>query len=203
MTMRPAFLAMIAIGLATTVLPPVAVDASMSLNGDCTAAYVIGPDDVLDVTVWGNTEISRTVPVRPDGRISLPLLNDLQAAGLSPMALREAVIKALQPYMPDASVSVLVREIHSVKVAVLGEVKTPGRYEIKDRATVLDVLAMAGGFSEFADRAGIFVLRQESGQTRQIRFDYGKLTSKNGRSGSNGAAALNFCVRAGDVVVVP
>jgi polysaccharide export outer membrane protein len=203
MAMRHAFLALIAITLTATVLPPVAVDASTSLNGDCTAAYVIGPDDVLDVTVWGNTEISRTVPVRPDGRISLPLLNDLQAAGLSPMALRDAVTKALQPFMPDASVSVLVREIHSVKVAVLGEVKTPGRYEIKDRATVLDVLAMAGGFSEFADRGGIFVLRQESGQTRQIRFDYGKLTSKNGRPGSNGAAALNFCVRAGDVVVVP
>jgi polysaccharide biosynthesis/export protein len=201
--MRRVLLALIAIGLAGTGLPPVAADAFTSLNGDCTAAYVIGPDDVLDVTVWGNTEISRTVPVRPDGRISLPLLNDLQAAGLSPMALRDAVTKALQPYMPDASVSVLVREIHSVKVTVIGEVKTPGRYEIKDRATVLDLLAMAGGFSEFADRDGIFVLRQESGQTRQIRFDYGRLTSKNGRHGSNGAAALNFCVRAGDVVVVP
>lgn len=201
--MRRAFLAVVAISLASTDMARVAADATTSPASECTAAYVIGPDDVLDVTVWGNTEISRTVPVRPDGRISLPLLNDLQAAGLSPMALREAVTKALQPYMPDASVSVLVREIHSVKVAVLGEVKTPGRYEIKDRATVLDVLAMAGGFSEFADRDGILVLRQESGQTRQIRFDYAKLTSKNGRHGSNGAAALNFCVRAGDVVVVP
>ena len=201
--MRRAFFAVAAISLVTMVMPRAVVDATTSLNGECTATYVIGPDDVLDVTVWGNTEISRTVPVRPDGRISLPLLNDLHAAGLSPMALRDAVVKALQPFMPDASVSVLVKEIHSVKVAVLGEVKTPGRYEIKDRATVLDVLAMAGGFSEFADRAGIFVLRQESGQTRQIRFDYGKVTSKNGRHGSDGAAALNFCVRAGDVVVVP
>jgi len=201
--MRCAFLAVAAISLASSGMAGLVADVSTSVAGECTAAYVIGPDDVLDVTVWGNTEISRTVPVRPDGRISLPLLNDLQAAGLSPMALRDEVIKALRPYMPDASVSVVVLAVHSVKVAVLGDVKTPGSYEIKDRATVLDVLAMAGGFAEFADRDGIFVLRQESGQTRQIRFEYAKLTSKNGRPGSNGAAALNFCVRAGDVVVVP
>ena len=166
----------------------------------CSPAYVIGPDDVLDVAVWGNTEISRTVPVRPDGRISLPLLNDIQAAGLTPMELRDKVATALRPYMPEPSVSVLVREIHSVKVTIIGDVKTPGRYEIKDRATVLDVLAMAGGLTEFADRDAIVVLRQDAGRTRQLRFDYGKLTSKN-PNGVNGAA-LNFCVKAGDAVVV-
>ena len=170
-------------------------------DDECRAAYVIGPDDVVDVSVWGNAEISRTVPVRPDGRISLPLLNDIQAAGLTPMELRDKVETALRPYMPEPSVSVLVREIHSVKVTIIGDVKTPGRYEIKDRATVLDVLALAGGLTEFADRDAIVVLRQDAGRTRQLRFDYQKLTSKNG-NGSNGAAALNFCVKAGDVVVV-
>jgi polysaccharide export outer membrane protein len=166
----------------------------------CADAYVIGPDDVLDVSLWGNAEISRTVPVRPDGRISLPLLNDIQAGGLSPMELRDALIKALTPFMADPSVSVLVKEIHSVKVTVLGEVKAPGRYEIKDRATVLDVLAVAGGLTEFANRDGIAVLRREGGQSRRVRVDYGKLTSSNG---SRGETAMNFCVKAGDVVVVP
>jgi polysaccharide export outer membrane protein len=168
----------------------------------CAGAYVIGPDDVLDVSVWGNADISRTVPVRPDGRISLPLLNDLQASGLTPMELREALTEALKPYIPEPAVSVLVREIHSVKVAVIGQVRSPGRYEIKDRATVLDVLAMAGGLNEYADRGAIVVLRQHAGGTRQIPFAYDKLTARNG-NGSKDAAALNFCVKAGDVILVP
>jgi polysaccharide export outer membrane protein len=174
----------------------------------CAGAYVIGPDDVLDVSVWGNAEISRLVPVRPDGRISLPLLNDVQAAGLTPMQLRDAVTRALAPYMPEPAVSVLVREIHSVKVTVIGQVKAPGRYEIRDRATVLDVLAMAGGLNEFADRGGIAILRQDGGRARQISFAYDKLTSRGGRNGSTDStakdsAALNFCVKAGDVILVP
>jgi len=168
----------------------------------CIATYVIGPDDVLDVSVWGNTEMSRIVPVRPDGRISLPLINDIQAAGLTPMQLREALSKALTPFIPEPAVSVLVREIHSFKVSVLGQVKNPGRYELKDRATVLDVLAMAGGFTEYADRDGIVVLRQEAAATRQIRFPYDKVT-KNGGNGSTKSGLENFCVKAGDVVLVP
>jgi polysaccharide export outer membrane protein len=169
-------------------------------GGSCVGTYVIGPDDVLDVSVWGNTEVSRTVPVRPDGRISLPLLNDIQAAGLTPMQLREAVTKALTPYIPEPAVSVLVREVRSFKVSVMGQVKTPGRYELKDRATVLDVLALAGGFTEYADRNAIVVLRQEGVETRQIRFPYDKVT-RNGNGSKNGPG--NFCVKAGDVILVP
>lgn len=175
-----------------------------TLGESCGGAYVIGPDDVLDVSVWGNAEISRTVPVRPDGRISLPLLNDVQAAGLTPMELRDTLSKALKPYMPEPAVSVIVREIRSVKVTVIGQIKAPGRYEIKDRATVLDVLAMAGGLNEFADRGGIVVLRQESGSTRQIPFPYDKVTGRNARHASKDTtAALNICVRAGDVILIP
>jgi polysaccharide export outer membrane protein len=169
----------------------------------CVGAYVIGPDDMLDVSVWGSAEISRTVPVRPDGRISLPLVNDIQAAGLTPMQLREAVTKALTPYIPEPAVSVLVREIHSFKVTVIGQVKTAGRYELKDRATVLDVLAMAGGLTEYADRDRIVVLRHDLAATRQIPFPYDKLTSKNGRNGSKHGALENFCVKPGDVILVP
>jgi polysaccharide biosynthesis/export protein len=175
----------------------------------CTGVYVIGPEDVLDIAVWGNAEITRTVPVRPDGKISLPLLNDVQAAGLTPLQLREAVAKALTVYIPQPAVSVLVREIHSIKVTVIGQVKTPGRYELKDRATVLDLLAMAGGLTEFAARGRILVLREEHGETRQIPFPYDRLTSKSGGSDGNGSNGSkdggpeNICVRGGDIIVVP
>jgi polysaccharide export outer membrane protein len=196
------FAAVALAALATPPLPHAAQHAAAPAAESCLATYVIGPDDVLDVSVWGNTEISRTVPVRPDGRISLPLLNDVQAAGLTPMQLREAVTKGLTPYIPEPAVSVLVREIHSFKVTVIGQVKTPGRYELKDRATVLDVLAMAGGLNEFADRDGILVMRQEAASARQIPFSYDKLT-KNGRGESTKDAVANFCVKPGDVILVP
>jgi len=155
------------------------------------SAYVIGPEDVLDIAVWDNTQITRTVPVRPDGKISLPLLNDVQAAGLTPMQLRETLTTALAEYIPRSAVSVLVREIHSFKVAVIGQVKTPGRYELKDRATVLDVLAMAGGLTEYASRSRIVVLREEPDGTKQIPFPYDKLTAKNRVNGSKNGGQQN------------
>jgi polysaccharide export outer membrane protein len=175
----------------------------------CTAGYVIGPEDVLDIAVWKNTDISRTVPVRPDGKISLPLLNDVQAAGLSPMQLRDVLTKGLTPYIPDPAVSVLVHEVHSFKVTVIGQVKTPGRYELKDRATVLDVLALAGGPNEYAERDRIVVLRQDRSTAAavQIPFPYDRLTSKAGsvasKPGSKAETPGNFCVKPGDVILVP
>src|ERR1700704_602132 len=118
----------------------------------CPVGYVIGPEDVLDIAVWGNTDVTRTVPVRPDGKISLPLLNDVQAAGFTPMQLRATLAGSLARFMSAPMLSVIVREVHSLKVTVIGEVKTPGRYEVRSRATVLDVLAMAGGLSQYAAR---------------------------------------------------
>jgi polysaccharide export outer membrane protein len=180
---------------------PGAPEPSPVIAGEsCTAAFVIGPEDVLELAVWGSPEVTRTVPVRPDGKISLPLVNDIQASGLTPIQLREAVTKALKPYIPEPAVSVLVREIHSFKVTVIGQVKTPGRYELKGRATVLDVLAMAGGLNEYADRGRIVVLREEEGTPRQIPFAYDKLTSKNA---SKPGGPENLCVRPGDVILVP
>jgi polysaccharide export outer membrane protein len=166
----------------------------------CSAAYLIGPEDVLDIAIWKNTEISRIVPVRPDGKISLPLLNDVQAAGLTPMQLRETVTKALSVYMPEPTVSVLVREVHSFKVTVVGQVKAPGRYEVKDRATVLDVLALAGGPTEYAARGRIAVLRQDRTEAVQIPFPYDRLMSK---TGSKIKSPDNFCLKPGDVILVP
>lgn len=175
-------------------------DPATAVKG-CTAGYLIGPEDVLDITVWKNTDISRTVPVRPDGKISLPLLNDVQAAGFTPMQLREALTKALTAYIPEPAVSVLIREVHSFKVTVIGQVKTPGRYELKDRATVLDVLALAGGPTEYANRSRIVVVRQDqSSASVQIPFAYDKLTTK---PGPKSDSQDNFCVKPGDVILVP
>jgi polysaccharide biosynthesis/export protein len=186
------------------VLPAEAQEASVVQMSGCPGSYVIGPEDVLELAVWGSPEMTRTVPVRPDGKISLPLLNDIQAAGYTPMQLRDALMKALVTYMPEPSVSVLVREIHSFKVTVIGQVRTPGRYELKDRATVVDVIAMAGGFNEYADRDKVVVLRQEQSALSQIPFAYDKLTSKNPpKNSSPNGVQPNVCVRPGDVVVVP
>src|SRR2546425_1005914 len=162
--------------------------------------YVIGAQDVLDISVWKEPDLTRTVPVRPDGKISLPLLNDVQAGGLTPVQLREALIKALTAFIPTPEVSVIVREIHSVKVTVIGQVKTPGRYELKSRTTVLDVLAMAGGFIDYAARSSIVILRHEGGATRQIPFYFDRLTTK---GGAKNGGQENFCVTAGDIILVP
>jgi len=161
--------------------------------------YRIGPEDVLDIAVWNNTAISRTVPVRPDGKISLPLLNDVQAAGLTPMQLRDVLIKKLAEYTPTPEVSVIIREVHSFKVSVIGEVKKPGRHELKNRATVLDALAMAEGLGEFASRGRIVILRQEGNTLKRIPFNYNKVVSANGANGE----MENFLLQPGDIVVVP
>ncbi len=126
-------------------------------------AFRIGPEDVLDVQVWKNAELSRIVPVRPDGMISLPLVNDIQASGLTPTDLRQQITQRLAEFVPSPEVSVIVREVHSVKVAVLGAVRMPGHYEVKSPATVLDMIARAQGLTEFADRGRIVVLRQNGG----------------------------------------
>jgi polysaccharide export outer membrane protein len=160
----------------------------------CHTEYVIGPEDVLDIAVWGNAEISRTVPVRPDGRISLPLVNDILAAGFTPMELREKLMTSLAAFVATPNVSVIVREVHSFKVTVIGEVKTPGRYELRTRSTVLDVLALAGGPTDYAERERMVVVRQAGASTEEIPFSFRR---------GQGRALDNFCVAPGDVLLVP
>jgi polysaccharide export outer membrane protein len=171
--------------------------AAEATEGPGQHEYVIGPADVLEIAVWNNTLISRTVPVRPDGKISLPVLNDVQAAGLTPMQLQSFLSKALAAYIQTPEVSVIVREVHSFQVSVIGQVKTPGRYELTSRITVLDALAMAGGLSEYADRGRIIILRREGANTKQIPFAYDKLTPGNGSKGQE-----NFFVRPDDIILV-
>lgn len=165
----------------------------------CPADYSIGPEDVLDVSVWGNIELTRTVPVRPDGKISLPLLDDVQAAGLTPLQLRESLASSLARYLATPTVSIIVREIHSFKVTVMGEVKTPGRYELRSRGTVVDALAMAGGTTEFAARGRIAVFRQRGAATDRMLFSLDQMLKHQPSSSKNG----NFCLVPGDIIVVP
>jgi polysaccharide biosynthesis/export protein len=156
--------------------------------------YKIGPEDVLDISVWKNQELSRTVPVRPDGKVSLPLVNDIQAAGLTPSRLRQELTRRLSEFVPSPEVAVIVREVHSAKVSVVGAVRSPGRYEVRSPATVLELIALAQGFTDFASRDRIVVLRQ-NGTPARITFNYRKIT--------DGTDQDNFFVQAGDIIVVP
>lgn len=195
-----------AIAIALSAVAGVNVAAQALPAGEgCASEYAIGAEDVLDIVVWDNTDISRSVPVRPDGKISLPLVNDVQAAGFTPMQLRETLARSLGQYLAAPSVSVIVREVHSFKVTVIGEVKLAGRYELRSRATVLDVLAMAGGLTDYAERGKLLLLRQQGGATRQIPLELDKMTAKSGVRpvGSTDAPAPNICLQPGDIVVVP
>jgi len=159
------------------------------------SVYTIGTEDVLDITVWNNTVISRTVPVRPDGMISLPLLDDVQAAGLTPKQLKADLTRRLAKYITAPEVSVVVREIHSKKVAVLGEVRRPGRYDLKSRTSVLEAIALAGGFSDFARRSKMMIVRVEGSTVTRIPCDYDKLLAN--------AQSDTFFLQPGDTLVVP
>jgi lipopolysaccharide/colanic/teichoic acid biosynthesis glycosyltransferase/protein involved in polysaccharide export with SLBB domain len=180
--------------------PPPASSTSTSVKtvGEAVAnrEYLIGPDDELEISVWENAALTRTVPVRPDGKISLPLLNDVQAAGLTPMQLQGAIAKQLTSFVQAPEVSVIVRNVHSFKVSVIGEVREPGRFELSGHPTVLDLLALAKGLTEYADKRRIVVLRRDRGQTRQLPFAYDKLMS------DNGEGIDNFFVLPDDIVLV-
>lgn len=162
------------------------------------SAYRIGPEDRLTISVWKNDDISRTVVVRPDGMISLPLLNDVKAAGLTPAELRGMLIDRLQEYLNNVELSVIVNEIHSLKYSVLGEVSNPARYALTSRLTVLDAIAAAGGLKPFAARKRIVIIRQAGGDDARTRipFNYDQATASNGAEG-------NPELQPGDIVMVP
>jgi polysaccharide export outer membrane protein len=175
-----------------------ATDASPHLGTEHgpTQQYRIGPEDTLLISVWKNEAISRTVPVRPDGMVSLPLVNDVEAAGLTTMELRDLLTKKLAEYIPNPEVSVILTDVRSFKVSVIGEVTRPARYELKAWTTVLDVLAMAGGFTQFASRQRIVVLRPNGKTVTRIPFNYNKVIAAS-------AEQENFYLQPGDIVLVP
>ena len=159
--------------------------------------FVIGPGDVLAINVWKEPEISKVVPVRSDGRISLPLIGELQSGGLTPRQLEAEIIKGLKDYVAEPSVTVVVQEIHSQNVNVLGMVNRPGSYPLTKTMTVVDAVATAGGFRDFAKQKSIYVLRRnpEGTQTR-LAFNY-----KDVIKGVN--PTQNVKLQPGDTIVVP
>jgi len=160
------------------------------------AGFTIGPEDVLGILVWRDQEMSGDVTVRPDGMISLPLIRDVKAAGLTPAELADRIQAAVRELVTDASVTVVVRQINSRKVFITGEVARPGAYPLASSMTVMQLIAVAGGLNEFAEGKSISVMRVEAGKTTTFPFDY-----KNVASGKK--PGQNIVLKPGDTVVVP
>lgn len=162
-----------------------------------TPEYSIGTDDVLAINVWREPELSRTVPVRPDGKVTIPLVGDILAKGLTPNELETNISKALKSFVANPEVSVIVQEVHSVKFNILGEVAKPGSYPLAKPTTVLDALALAGGFKDFAKVTKIYVLRVRSdGSRHTLPFNY-----KNVIKGKQ--FEQNVELLPGDTIIVP
>jgi polysaccharide export outer membrane protein len=158
--------------------------------------YLIGADDILNVVFWREKEMSTDVVVRPDGRITLPLISDVHASGLTPEQLRARIHEEASKYIQDPSVTVVVKQINSRRVFVTGLVGKPGAYPLSNPTTVLQLLSMAGGISEFADQKKIIVLRNENGTQKALKFNYKDVTR-----GKN--LQQNVLLQPGDTVVVP
>lgn len=163
--------------------------------------FFLGPEDVVEVTVWRNQDLSRTVVVRPDGMISLPLIGDVQASGQTAAQVSERISKRLSEFKENPSVSVSVKEINSYFIYVVGEVMRPGKYPLKSYATVLQAVSLAGGFTQYGSKNKMVVMRSTrnaSGDERQVRIPvrYDDLVSGKGEVG-------NFRLLSGDTIVVP
>jgi polysaccharide biosynthesis/export protein len=169
-------------------------DQAKSVDPD---KFLIGNDDVLAINVWKETELSRSVPVRSDGKISLPLVGEVQASGETPRQLEQAIAVKLKNYISEPEVTVIVQQINSQKFNILGQVVRPGSYPLTNSIAVLDAIAVAGGFRDFAKKKSIYILRQkpEGGQSR-ITFNYKDVIE--GKS-----AEQNIKLQPRDTVVVP
>jgi polysaccharide biosynthesis/export protein len=166
-------------------------DAASNVTG-----YTIGTDDVLAIVFWREKDLSRDVVVRPDGRISLPLLNDVMAAGLTPDELRHALDKVASKYVEDPRVTVVVKEINSRKVFITGQVAKQGPYSLTSPITVMQLITMAGGVLEFADDKNISIMRVENGETVSYRFNYSDVKRRRNLQ-------QNILLKPGDTVIVP
>jgi polysaccharide export outer membrane protein len=159
--------------------------------------YIIGNDDVLAINVWKEPEVSRTVPVRSDGKISLPLAGEVQASGVTPLQLEKVLAAKLQSFISEPEVTVIVTEIKSQKFNILGMVSKPGSYPLTNSSTVLDAIAQAGGFRDFAKQKSIYILRQNAdGSQSRLPFNY-----KDVIKGKD--SAQNIKLQPRDTIVVP
>lgn len=160
-------------------------------------SYVIGNDDVLAINVWKEPDISRSIPVRSDGKISLPLVGEVQASGDTPLKLEKDIASRLKSYIEEPEVTVIVQQVNSQKFNILGMVNRPGLYPISNSPTVLDAIGIAGGFRDFAKQKSIYVLRQNpDGSQTRLPFNY-----KNVVNGKN--PAQNISLQPRDTIVVP
>lgn len=191
-------------GTAGNAAPPAtssAAPASQSTDASAPKAhddsFVIGNDDVLAINVWKEPDITRSIPVRSDGKISLPLVGEVQAAGRTPLKLEQDIAARLKNYIAEPEVTVIVQQINSQKINILGMVNKPGSYLLTNSATVLDAIAFAGGFRDFAKQTKIYVLRQgaDGSQTR-MPFNYKEVVK-----GQN--QAQNIKLQPRDTIVVP
>jgi polysaccharide export outer membrane protein len=171
---------------------PAAAAAPITVPSD----YIIGADDVLSVVFWKDKDLTGDVTVRPDGRISLPLVNELQAAGLTPDQLRDQITKAAAKYVDSPTVTVVVKQINSRKVFITGQVAKPGAYALNKPISVLQLISMAGGLLEFAKKKDIVITRLDGGQQQSLKFNY-----KDVLQGKN--LAQNIQLKPGDTILVP
>ena len=171
-------------------------DAAKDAKPSATPSFIVQPNDLLEIYVWKEPELTRKVLVRPDGRISFPLIQDLQAAGMSPVEIKQEIEKKLQEYIEVPNVTVLVEAIQSYRVFVTGKVAKPGAITSEKPITVLQALALAGGFSDFANLAEIVMVRNNGSDNLLFKFNYVEFIK-----GKN--FSQNIVLRSGDVVVVP
>jgi len=157
---------------------------------------MIGVQDILNINFWREKEMSGDVIVRPDGKISLPLLNDIQAAGLTPDQLREQLVKAASKFVADANATVVVKEIHSRNVYITGQVAKPSTYPLTGDMNVLQLIALAGGLLEYADSKNIVIMRQEHGTTQYYKFNYKDVVKQKD-------VKQNVVLKPGDTIIVP
>jgi polysaccharide biosynthesis/export protein len=177
--------------------PGAAVAAAVPTRPAAPNGYVIGVDDVLSILFWRDKDLSAPeVTVRPDGRVTLPLLNDIQAAGLTPEQLRDTVLDAARKYVEDPNPTVIVKEIKSRKVFITGQVEKPGPYPLNGSVTVLQLIATAGGLRDFADGKNITVMRLRQGKQAVFEFNYQDLLKRKN-------LFQNIELEPGDTVVVP
>lgn len=158
--------------------------------------YQLGPGDVLEISVWDDENLHREVKVRPDGKISFPLLGDVQAAGRSVSELKQEMESRMQEYVPDAPITVILMELGHPRIYVVGKVEQPGPFMMDSKLSVIQALAMAGGLTKFAKKGDILILRGQGEEQEVLRFDYGDL--EQGRN-----LEQNVQLQPGDTVVVP
>lgn len=163
-----------------------------------TPEYILGPEDVLEISVWKNNDLSKQVQVRPDGRISLPLVGDVSAVGKTATQLTEEISSRLRAYMENPTVSILVKEVNSYQIYVLGEVNKPGKFPLKSKLTLLQAVTVAGGFTQVAARNKIVVFRfgKEGEGLTKIKASYDDIVIRDGQN-------QNIELKPGDLIVVP